>query len=115
MPGFARQQIIGMFRVLADGFSSWGTDGIDKRGYSHIGLIIPTVTSGSLGFQVSTDNSTWVPLTDVIGTVLNLGTTTGSLAISSASLQLLAPWSYVKLTTGASQTTTGSATWMLAT
>ena len=86
---------------------------LNKQGFSTTGAILPTITSGSLGFQISLDNSTWVQLHDPPGTAVNLGTTTGSCAVSASAFDLLSPWPYVRLTFGAAQAASGTITWTL--
>jgi hypothetical protein len=109
-----RVQIKRNFAKITDAVADAATvsTGIDKRGWQVAGFILPTITSVSVGFDVSTDNSTWVALHDPPGTALNLGTTTGSCACSGSALAELAPWPYVRLRFG-SATSDCTVTWVL--
>ena len=93
----------GIYKTVTDRLADAGvvSTGIDKCGFGALGLILPTITSGSVGFDVSTDGDTWVALHDPAGTRINLGTTTGSCAIASSPFANLEPWPYVRLTFGA--------------
>lgn len=65
--------------------------------YSHIGLIAPALTTGSVSFDVSADNISFYRLKGSDGTELKVGAGAGSAAYGE--LPALAPWSYVKLIT----------------
>ncbi len=103
-----------LFKTVTDAITagSVASTGIDKRGFGTLGVILPTITSGSVGFQVSTDNATWVALHNPPGTAINLGTTTGSCAVSSSAFANLEPWPYVRLTFGAAASV-ATAYWVL--
>lgn len=104
----------GIYKTVTDAIADAAvvSTGIDKRGFGALGVILPTVTSGSVGFSVSTDNATWVALHNPPGTAINLGTTTGSCAVSSSAFANLEPWPYVRLTFGAAASVS-SASWVL--
>ncbi len=89
---------------------SMNSTGIDKRGFAALGVLLPTITSGSVGFAVSGDGTTYVQLDDPPGTALNLGTTSGCCALSGSAFEQLAPWPYARLTFGAAASTR-TATW----
>jgi len=105
----------GIYKTVSDVIANAGvvSTGIDKRGFSTLGLILPTITSGSVGFDVSTDGTTYVALHDPAGTRINLGTTTGSCAIASSPFDNLEPWPYVRLTMGAAKSGSATAYWVL--
>ena len=60
------------------------SDGFHIPGHRLVGLILPTLTSATVGFEVSQDNSTWVAVYTNSGTpaALTLGTAdTGAKAV----------------------------------
>ena len=110
-----RVAVRGAFKTVSDLLADSATTsaGIDKRGFGTVGVILPAITSGSVGFDVSTDGSTYVALHDPAGTRINLGTTTGSCAIASSPFANLEPWPYVRLTMGAAKSGSATAYWVL--
>ena len=110
-----RVAIRGTYKTVSDVIKDAATTstGIDKRGFGTVGVILPAITSGSVGFDVSTDGSTYVALHDPAGTRINLGTTTGSCAIASSPFDNLEPWPYVRLTMGAAKSGSATAYWVL--
>ncbi len=104
----------GIYKVATDaiGAAASTSTGIDKSGFRVVGVILPAITSGSVGFHVSTNGSTWAALHDPPGTAVNLGTTTGSCAVSSSPFDALAAWPWVRLTFGAAASLS-AASWTL--
>lgn len=86
--------------------SAASSSSLDKRGYSALGLIVPTIDSASIGAYVSSDDSTFVRLEDNAGAHVSfLTASTGSCALSGSSgFDYLEPWPYVKFSFGAAQT-----------
>jgi hypothetical protein len=110
-----RSQIRRLFTAITDSIAASATysTGIDKRGWNAVGLILPTMDNGAVGFSVSMDNATWVVLNDPPGTALSLGTTTGSCAVAGSGTQMLAAWPYVRVTCAAQTGGSRALTWTL--
>jgi hypothetical protein len=82
------------------------TSALDKRGFSVVGLVIPTIDSASVSATVSVDGTTYHALKSEAGAAVSFMTaSTGSCALSGGSAwAYLEPWPYVKFTLGAGQT-----------
>lgn len=114
----SKRAVIGrLYSTATDTMASGATSstGIDKRGWDAMGLWLPTITSGSVGANVSTDNSTWTRLQTNQGVHVKLyATGTGSCAISGGSaFAALKPWPYVMVTTAGSQAASRALVWAL--
>ena len=80
------------------------SDAVDLRGYGMIGLIVPTITSANLTFEVSeTEGGTYRAVTNADGTVFTLTTTTGDMAISADDLAPLCAYRWVKIISSEAQ------------
>ena len=69
-----------------------------------IGLLVPTVTSGTLKVQVSADGANFFDLQDASANVLlSYVTTTGGFALSSVDLSHVLGYGWLRVVSGASQ------------
>ncbi len=76
---------------------------VDLQGFGLVGLIIPTIDSGNVTFQVSDDNVTFVDLKDKAGTAIQVTATTGGFAVSADDLTPLSAYCYIKVKTSVAQ------------
>ena len=87
--------------IAAQGTDS---DAVDLRGYGMIGLIVPTITSANLTFEVSeTEGGTYRALYNADGSVFTLTTLTGNRAISADDLAPLCAYRWVQIISSESQ------------
>jgi len=78
---------------------------VDLGGYALMGLIIPTIDSANLTFEVSdATGGTFSTLKDKGGTAVTVTAGTGGFAVSADDLAPLAAYRYVKVATSATQT-----------
>lgn len=76
----------------------------DVRGYVIVGLVVPSTFDGTtISFQVSHDNSTFQALYDATNTLVSMTIAASRTYAPWAELQ---GWSYIKIITGSTQTTT---------
>jgi hypothetical protein len=69
-----------------------------------IGLIVPTITSGTVTVQVSADGTNWFGLKDTGGNaLLSYAASTGGFACSADDLAPVLGYAYLRLVCGASQ------------
>lgn len=71
---------------------------------AEIGLLVPTITSGTVTVQVSNDGSTARGLVNQAGTaILVLAASTGAYAVSSNEMGACLGYKYIRVVCGASQ------------
>jgi len=87
---------------------------VDLAGYGLIGLIIPTIDSGNVTFEVSaTTGGTFVTLKDAVSATLTITAVTGNFAVSADELAALSAYRYVKVKTSVAQTANRTFTFVL--
>lgn len=80
------------------------SSGIEMGDWGIMGLIVPTITSGTLKIQVSQDNSNFFDLYDSSGTqALSWSASTGARAFASNDLEAMRGYKYFRVVLGASQ------------
>lgn len=80
------------------------SDAVDLRGYGMVGLIIPTITTANLTFQMSeTRTGTYRTLYNQDGTVFTITAATGNRAISADDLAPLCAYRWVKIISSEAQ------------
>lgn len=77
---------------------------IDKQQFAVVGIILPTLDSGDVTFQVSHDGVTFSALKKIDGTDVSITAGTGGFAVSSDDLAHLAAYGFVKPVTAVVQT-----------
>ena len=81
------------------------SDAISVRGHAITGLIIPTIDSANLTFQVcDTRTGTYSTLKDKDGSTITITAGTGGFAVSTDDLTPLAAYRFIKIATSAAQT-----------
>jgi hypothetical protein len=77
----------------------------DLKGHGLIGLIIPTIDSANISFQVSDSlGGAYVDLKDKAGDAITVTAGTGGFAVSADDLGPLAAYRFVKVKASAAQT-----------
>lgn len=90
------------------------SDAISIRGHAITGLLIPTIDSGSITFMVSdTKTSTYYTLNDKDGTAITITAGTGGFAVSTDDLTPLAAYRFIKVKTSVAQTADREFTFIL--
>jgi len=78
---------------------------IDLYGFTNYGLMIPTISEGTVTFEASNlEDGTFYVVTDKgASTALTIASSTGGFAVESDDLAPLAGYRYVKVVTGVTQ------------
>ncbi len=104
-PGFMKRQTRDALAVLTKDTSATISAEANLTGFREVGLVIPTIITGDITFQVSNETGgTFQLLKAAGGTALTVTAGTGDFSVTSDSLKGLIGWKFVKVVTAGTQT-----------
>lgn len=105
--GFMKHQTSDRLAIMTIATSALISAEANLTGLKAVGLVIPTIVTGDITFQVSNESGgTFQVLKSAAGSALTITAGTGNFSVDSESLKELVGWKFVKVVTAGTQTGT---------